>query len=152
MNTPSAKAKNARIALLFCALGCGVASIPLMSRAVAAPKEAAKPGMIYTEANDGQTVKAHVGEIFEVRLESNASTGYSWDIATQDAKILESLGDTKYVSPTGTPPGTPGLQTFRFKAKSAGNTQLVLHYQRPWEKDKEPAQVFSLGLQVAQKK
>ena len=152
MNTPSAKARTARTALLLCALSGGAAFVPLANYVVAAPKEEAKPDMIFTEANDGQTVQAHVGEVFEVRLDSNASTGYSWNVASQETQALEMLGDPKYVRPTTNAPGAGSQQVFRFKIKRIGATKLVLHYKRPWEQDKPPAQVFSLGLQVAEKK
>lgn len=145
------KAKSVRTTLFLCTLSCAVpAFVPLITRAIA--QQPTKPDMTFTDANNGETVEASVGNIFEVILESNATTGYSWNIATQDAKILESLGDPKYVRPAGAPPGAPGQQVFQFKVKGAGETKLVLHYNRPWEKDKEPAKLFSLGLKNPEKK
>lgn len=147
-----AGAKLTRTTGIFCSLmGLGAGLIPTMGCAATHAGETAdttKPVNSFTIANNAQKVTVNVDDVFEVSLESNASTGYEWSIVTQNTKIIESDGKPRFVIPQEAPPGTPAQQVFRFKAKSAGNTKLVLHYARPWEKDKEPAEKFSLEIAV----
>lgn len=118
----------------------------------AAPKpEPAKPDMTFSEANNGQTVAVRVGAIFEVRFESNASTGYEWSVTKQDKEALEGNGKSQFVAPAELVPGAPGQQVFRFKVKRAGNTKLELQLARPWEKDKA-ARKFALIVSAKKKK
>lgn len=74
-----------------------------------------------------------VGEPFDIRLESNASTGYVWvleETASSGLKALTPAGE-RYESP-GIAPGAPGVQVFRFTATTAGPVRIVFTYRRPW--------------------
>lgn len=125
--------------------GASVAPVLLSACTQSVGADQTKTAMTFTEKNNGQTVQAHVGDRFEVRLESNASTGYEWLVQTQDAKALESDGEPRRIPPTSNQPGAPGQQVFAFKVKRAGETKLKLIYARPWEKDK-PADKFVLTV------
>lgn len=73
-----------------------------------------------------------VGEVFEVPLESNATTGYRW-VATFDDGLLE-LVDEQYVADSDLI-GAPGKQVFTFRALATGRAEVTFDYSRPWETD-----------------
>ncbi len=45
-------------------------------------------------------------------------------------------------------PGASAMEVLRFEAAGAGQTTLKLVYHRPWEKDVEPLQTFSIEVVV----
>ena len=76
-------------------------------------------------------INVKVNQVFTVKLESNPSTGYQWS-PVFNLKFLKLLSST-YQPSSGELCGTPGTQTFRFKAIKPGETVLVMKYARPWE-------------------
>lgn len=77
------------------------------------------------------------GQLFVIVLDSNPSTGYSWEVAEIDEKILRQVGKSEFRQESGLL-GAPGKQILRFEAVAAGYTTLKLIYHRPWEKGVEP--------------
>jgi predicted secreted protein len=77
------------------------------------------------------TTSVLTGEIITIALTENASTGYSWT-ATYDMSALSLLSTSSSYPDTGLV-GSPGTVTFRFKALSAGQEDIVFNYARPWE-------------------
>jgi predicted secreted protein len=103
------------------------------------------------EDNDGSQVELEQGQILVVTLESNPTTGYSWEVVETQESILEQMGDAEFKpSQTGEPPlvGAGGWEIFRFKAISAGQMTLQLVYRRPWEEGVEPIKTFSIQVVV----
>jgi predicted secreted protein len=101
------------------------------------------------EQDDGGQVELEQGQILVVTLESNPTTGYSWQQAENQPPILEQIGDAEFISSqTGGPPivGAGGWEIFRFKAISPGQMTLKLIYHRPWEEGVEPVKTFSLDV------
>lgn len=88
-----------------------------------------------TQADNGSSATLSVGDTLKVSLPSNPSTGYSWKIQGNDAKVLLPVGDSQFsLGDNATPmPGAGGTQTFTFKGVSAGSSKLALVYVRPWE-------------------
>ena len=100
--------------------------------------------------NDGQ-IELEQGQVLVVTLQSNPTTGYSWEVSENQEKILQQMGDSEFISQdTGDAPivGAGGWEIFRFKAVSAGQVTLKLIYRRPWEEDVEPVTKFSLNVVV----
>jgi len=103
------------------------------------------------ENDDGSQVELMQGQILVVTLESNPTTGYSWEVVETQESILEQMGEAEFKqSETGEPPlvGAGGWEIFRFKAISAGQTSLKLVYHRPWEEGVEPVKTFSIQVIV----
>lgn len=88
---------------------------------------------------------------FTVTLCSNPSTGFQWESATiGDGTVLEQL-DHRTASPDSdspSPPGSPGQETWTFKALSKGETTVSMDYSRPWEEGEKAAWTFSLTVVV----
>jgi len=76
-------------------------------------------------------INVKVNHEFSLKLASNPSTGYEWDIF-YDIKYL-SLIDQLFIPGSRGNIGEPGTQIFKFKAIKPGETSIVMNYQRPWE-------------------
>ena len=103
------------------------------------------------EQNDGGHIELEQGQILVVTLESNPTTGYSWQQAENQEPYLEQMGQPEFKSSqTGGPPmvGAGGWEIFRFKAISPGKMTLQLVYRRPWEEGVEPVNNFSLNVLI----
>ncbi|MCD6358613.1 MAG: protease inhibitor I42 family protein [Dehalococcoidia bacterium] len=87
-----------------------------------------------TEYNNPDiTIEVIPGREFVISLNSNASTGYQWNLTkTLDTSILE-LVISEYEAPTTTMLGASGREVWAFKAIAAGETTISLGYSRPWE-------------------
>jgi len=92
-------------------------------------------------------VQVKEGRVFEVSLEANPTTGYLWEVIELDEAILQQEGEAEF-KPESKLVGAPGVQTFRFKARTPGQVILTLVHHRPWEKDKDPLDSFSIQVVV----
>lgn len=131
--------------------------LPILLCAPIAPLAAAQSTVTATQRADntidiGQlgeaaSVSLHVGDGLRVLLSSNPSTGYSWQPSANSDAVLQA-GSVHVAVPPGAKPGTGGVATLTFTARSAGKDQLVLAYRRPWEKDTAPAKSYTLDVTV----
>ena len=83
-------------------------------------------------------VSVKKGEVFEVELESNPTTGFIWDVAPTRgrATFLCQSFEGCAVPPAGGVPliGTGGIQRFLFRAEETGTIEMKAEYSRKWEK------------------
>ena len=122
---------------LVLALACG---------AQASPKQSSKTVEV-GELGRQVRVLLNVGDTLRVILPANASTGYRWQVAGNDATILQ-LSGSKNLAGGEQRPGAVGKQSLTFVAKTAGKDRLVLNYSRPWEKNARPAQSYAVEVTV----
>lgn len=115
------------------------------------PVEKAEPveGIEINESNNGGQVELVLGEILVVRLESNPSTGYGWEIDELDESILQQIGGIGFESsvPDNPPPGTGGWAILRFEAVGEGESELRLIYHQPWTEE-EPLVIYTVQVVV----
>jgi inhibitor of cysteine peptidase len=86
-------------------------------------------------AERGTVVELVIGQTHEVRLASNATTGFTW-MAHYDETLLALVEDRYEAPPAGGDPpllGAGGEQVFVFKALSRGTARVIFEYMRPWE-------------------
>ena len=91
-------------------------------------------------------ITTEVGKQFVISLQSNATTGYKWQLAKPvDGAIIEFVS-SQYVTPKTRLIGAGGEELWTFKAVGKGKAEIMLEYIRPWEKDKPPArqEVFTV--------
>ena len=89
------------------------------------------------------------GETFEITLEANATTGFSWEIAQIDKDIVQLVGSEYVPDPNAEGlDGKGGKAVFRFQAVGSGETTLKWVYHRPWEKDVEPLRTHVVQVSV----
>lgn len=102
------------------------------------------------EKANGSEASVSTDQTLSIRLESNITTGYSWEVSGFDEGVLELQGEPEYVTSEGSQgrTGAGGVQVFRFKPIASGKTHLKLVYHRPWEEDVEPVETFDLDVTV----
>ncbi|NNK91867.1 MAG: protease inhibitor I42 family protein [Acidimicrobiia bacterium] len=102
---------------------------------------------VLTEAENGQEVLFDSGEQFEVRLESNASTGFSWEIAGETGPMAVELRTRSYVEPDTDLVGAPGTEVFRFEA--IGDAEILrLEYIRSFDDPPIPERIIEYIVRV----
>jgi len=116
---------------LMILVGCGASEVRLDANANGTQKDLSR------------------GQVLLITLESNPTTGYSWQVVPVDPAILKQVGNAEFKS-SAPPPvvGAGGTETFRFETVGAGTTTLKLNYHRPWEKDVPPVITVMLLITV----
>ena len=100
-----------------------------------------------TEADAGSLVEMHVGDVLELTLPANPTTGYQWEVKDLDSAILQPVGEQTF-KPSSNAVGSAGLATLRFEAVAVGQTELKLILHRSFEKDVPPIQTFEATVIV----
>ena len=99
----------------------------------------------YGKAQEGSVLIPR-GGTFEVTLDSNPTTGYSWAYSSSSNNLA--LISNEFVRPQNSRLiGSGGKQVFVFKAD--GPTTLHLRYARAWENNAEPASSVSVKVEVS---
>jgi inhibitor of cysteine peptidase len=99
---------------------------------------------------NGRQIELTNGQTFNVTLETNPSTGYSWEVVEFNNSIIQKIGEA-VSEPNITEKnmvGAPVMHTFQFEVINTGQTTLKIIYHRIWEKDVAPVNTFSIDLFV----
>jgi predicted secreted protein len=102
---------------------------------------------VFDENDVGAEVTVDVGEQFEIRLASNATTGYAWQVVEQPDVI--DLVSSDYDAPDTSLVGAGGVEVFVFEGASAGSGALRLEYVRSFDDPPVPAETAEFQVQVA---
>jgi inhibitor of cysteine peptidase len=103
-----------------------------------------------TDKDKDAKVELAKGDKLLVKLPANPTTGFTWVVASGESDTLRAKGKPAYEAADKDKKvvGGGGTQTFTFDAGSAGEVEIVLHYKRPFEKDKEPAKTYKFKVIV----
>ncbi len=103
------------------------------------------PAKVETYGESAQAVQSRVSSEFIISLESNPTTGYSWQESHDDSmvKLVEKKLEPGAGAKQGLA-GAGGVENFRFKAVMAGKTQITLTYKRPWEQQSVKQKIFTI--------
>jgi inhibitor of cysteine peptidase len=104
------------------------------------------PGIMLTEADQSQTVQAHVGQPLTIKLEDNATSGYRWAIESIDPNALEAREPVRDY--TSSRPGAPGMIEWSFVPQTPGSVVITLKLWRPWEGDRSIIKRVRYRLEV----
>ncbi len=86
-------------------------------------------------AHKFRAMRVPPGRIITLSLDSNPTTGFSWQlVGIPDKKVLRFV-NRGYVPLTQDKIGSPGVEKWSFRTLESGQTVIVLEYRRPWEKD-----------------
>lgn len=102
---------------------------------------------VVTDADKGSTVHLKMGDVLEVRLSSNPTTGYAWSVDPKSTPLLRQTSQSQ--SPAAQPGvGRPIVQIFRFQPTGKGMGVLLLHYVRSWQKPDPNEQQYDLQVVI----
>jgi predicted secreted protein len=93
----------------------------------------------------GTRVTASPGDRIVIRLPENATTGYQWQVE-QVADRLE-LESSEMIPPAEAAPGAGGERRVVLRARGAGQAQVALKLERPWEW--QPTDRFEFDVTVS---
>ena len=107
-------------------------------------------GKTFTAADNGESINLKLNEIIKIKLESNPTTGYSWNLSDETSTAIISLisSDYKTSTPDKGVVGAGGNETLTFKAIAKGNTTIILTYNKSWEEGVEQIETFKLNVTV----
>lgn len=111
--------------LLLLFLGCLVSQV----------KTAKTFSHLATDDVSSDLVKLKSGDKLIFSLTANYTTGYAWELIEDYDKEIIELVDRKYEVDNKEVVGSPGVETFTFKTKKIGKTQINLVYKQSWVKD-----------------
>ncbi len=87
------------------------------------------------------------GSNFTLVLPSNRSTGYSWQLVSSSASILQSVARNYEASSEGRA-GAGGQELWTFHAGRPGESTLHFSYARAWEKNTPAARELAVTVRV----
>ena len=102
--------------------------------------------VIVTGEDDGTELVLAVGDVLQVELEANITTGFRWWLDAVDADVLAQGGEPEYITPDSDALGAGGTSVWRFEAVGAGDTTLRLYYAR--DEGDDPDRTFSITVTV----
>jgi len=116
------------------------------------PTPTPTPNEVNVDASfNGSETALAIGELLIVTLDSNNTTGYSWNLsAISDTAVIQKISD-EYIAPEQTDPplmGQGGQEVWTFEALAAGTATISMKYIRPWESEAEPAETFEITVNV----
>ena len=96
--------------------------------------------------NSGEPIKVKTGLRFTIRMESNPTTGYSWQLSKPLDQTVVQCVTNIYEAPDSKLMGAGGHEVWTFMAVGQGQAVISMQYVRPWEKEKPPVktQVFNV--------
>ena len=83
-----------------------------------------------TAADTGSTLSVGPGDEIVVTLESNATTGFAWQLETEPASEILDTVSSKYLAPDTELVGAGGEEVWRFVAIGEGTTHVEMRYAR----------------------
>jgi inhibitor of cysteine peptidase len=102
---------------------------------------------VITDADKGGSIQLKLGDVLEVRLRSNPTTGYSWYVHPRSTPLLKPAGQSQvHARQPGV--GRPILQVLRFQAAAYGDGILLLHYVRAWEEPTADEEQYAVRVSI----
>jgi inhibitor of cysteine peptidase len=99
------------------------------------------------ESSLDRTVRVPVGQVIELRLNENPTTGFRWSFAADGAPVCSVVADK--FERTADRPGAGGEHAWQIEAVRAGTCHLRLVYRRPFGPAAPPARTFALDVEVS---
>lgn len=91
-------------------------------------------------------VRSRPGEKFDIRLEANYTTGYTWKLEdVEDPSVVELINED-YVVDNPDRIGAGGTAIFTFLAKHRGRTSLTLLYSQGWRLPKAASRIKFMAM------
>lgn len=104
---------------------------------------------IADEADNGQSVTMGVGDMLQITLAENQSTGYLWSVVTNDESVLRSSDAPAYEVESDAD-GAGGIKTFMFEGVAPGTSVLRMVNAMAQDTAVQPDRTFELTVQVVE--
>jgi inhibitor of cysteine peptidase len=101
----------------------------------------------FKEEADESEVQVSLGEVFEICLNENPTTGFRWKLESQGQPACILVKE--HLSRHNNAPGSPSIHHWNFKAVARGTSTIHLAYGRRWQKD-PPARDFRLTIRTGE--
>lgn len=102
----------------------------------------------YTDEDTGSEVALSTGDTFTLRLGSNPSTGYSWEIDRASPLDIIELVSSTFEAPDTDSVGAAGTEVLEFAATGTGAGVLRLNYQRSFDDPPIPERIVEFIIRV----
>ncbi len=115
------------------------------------PEAGTVSAIIVDESQSGGQIELTVGDTLMVKLVSNPSTGFSWQLISISDQLVLQNTDQEFIlaeSEVTPPPGTPGEEIWTFETIGAGVSTISMEYSRPWEGGEKAVETFTLTVTV----
>jgi inhibitor of cysteine peptidase len=101
----------------------------------------------YSDTEETINISANKEFVILIALESNPTTGYSWE-ASYDDTMLELVEETYELGEYAKQGliGAGGTELFRFKALKSGEAEITMVYKRSWETEILDQKVFTVDV------
>lgn len=97
--------------------------------------------------SNGKTVEMASGKTLTIKLQGNATTGYSWILSKYNKKLVRFI-DVNYVVDNNKLLGSGGTWVTNFEILKPGKSEISFIYKRPWEKEKLPLKKFFVEIKA----
>jgi inhibitor of cysteine peptidase len=108
-----------------------------------------RAGVTLTGEDNASSVSVPLGEEIVIRIDSNITTGYEWEVAEVNQTVLTYLG-SEYEAPDTSLVGAGGTQVLRFEAAAPGESTIALKYWRPFEGDSSIVDEYVVTVTVTE--
>ena len=100
---------------------------------------------IYTAISqaDITVIQAELNKPFNITLESNPTTGYTWTVDFNHKMLIG--GEKGYTASLPGAVGSSGHQVFVFTPIQEGQTEISASYKRPWEESAAEERTFRVN-------
>ncbi|MGA2849091.1 MAG: protease inhibitor I42 family protein [Terracidiphilus sp.] len=109
------------------------------------PQMANAETKVATDADKATDIQVKVGDVLEVRLNANPSTGFKWYIHPRSTALLRLTGETQAAGPEPAA-DRPMVQVFTFEIKKKGDGILLMRYAPAKEKPQLGEEQYSLHV------
>ena len=101
-------------------------------------------GLLKIAPTDGDVVHVTPGDVVEVHLPENPTTGYRWAVEAKP-DLVEQVDASEPPSSLGAP-GAGTTRVLAFRVCAAGEEPLRLRLARAWEREKPPVERLTLTI------
>ena len=102
--------------------------------------------LVIDQTFDGGRVALPVGQVLELRLLENPTTGFTWRVDQNGSPACVVAGSE--FAAGRVQPGAPGEHIWKIRGVSAGDCQIALTYRRSFETGAAPARTFHVQVHV----
>ena len=103
--------------------------------------------IIITKQDNGKGIKAKVGNVIRIELESLGSAGYKWYLDSLNTEYIEPISE-KTRGADKEKIGAPVLEIWCFKSLKKGSTEIKMDHYRVWEGKDSATEHFGIKLTI----